>query len=82
MIIKHFDKYPLITKKFADYLIWKKVILMMVKKEHLTSEGLEKIVALKAPLNLGLSDKLKQAFHDLKPIMRPLEVDQVIRDPH
>lgn len=55
---------------------------MMYEKEHSTPEGLEKIVALKARLNLGLSDKLKKAFPDVLPVMRPSVVDQVIRDPH
>ena len=34
----------------------------MLKKEHLTNEGLLKIVAIKASMNLGLSDDLKVAF--------------------
>ena len=80
-VIKHFDRYPLITQKQADYLLFREVVLMMLKKEHLTQEGLEKIVALKANLNLGLSDQLKAAFPDVVPIKRPLVVDQVIRDP-
>lgn len=32
---------------------------MINHKEHLTEEGLIKIVAIKAAMNLGLSDKLK-----------------------
>ena len=59
VIIPHFDRYPLITQKISDYMLWRQVIMMMVRKEHLTQDGLEKIVALKANLNLGLSDKLK-----------------------
>jgi hypothetical protein len=34
----------------------------MVNKEHLTHEGLRKIVAIRALMNLGLSEKLKEAF--------------------
>ena len=66
-IIPHFDKYPLKTKKFSDYLLFKKVVGMMRQKEHLTIEGLHKIVAIKASLNLGLSDKLKVAFPNVIP---------------
>ena len=33
-IIEHFEKYPLITKKFADYELWKEVYFLMVNKEH------------------------------------------------
>ena len=45
----------------------------------MTKEGLEKLVALKASHNLGLSDKLKQAFHDVHPVARPIVKDQ---NPH
>jgi hypothetical protein len=43
----------------------------MQRKEHLTPEGMEKLVALKASLNLGLSDELKAAFPDIVPSPRP-----------
>ena len=33
-------------------------------KEHLTKDGLAKLVAIKASLNLGLPEKLKQAGGD------------------
>lgn len=32
VIIPHFDKYPLITKKQADFLLFKSVIELMNKK--------------------------------------------------
>ncbi len=70
VIIKHFDKYPLITKKLADYLLWRQAVVMINQKEHLTEEGLRKIVAIKAAINLGLSVKLKKAFPDIIPAQR------------
>ena len=54
---------------------------MMQQKEHLTQKGLERIVSLKSPLNLGLSDLLKENFSNIVPAIRPLVVDQTIRDP-
>ena len=51
---------------------------MIQRKEHLTSEGLDKIVARKASLNLGLSDTLKEAFPGVVPVRRPLVVYKVI----
>jgi hypothetical protein len=39
LIIDHFDKYPLITQKQADYLLFKEVFELMLKNEHLTEEG-------------------------------------------
>jgi len=40
-------------------------------KEHLTKEGLLKLVSLKASLNKGLSDKLKSEFLGVIPAERP-----------
>jgi len=54
----------------------------MSRKEHLTIEGLHKIVAIKASLNLGLSEELKVAFPSVIPVKKPLVVDQVITDPN
>lgn len=51
VIIDHFDKYPLITQKLADYLLFKKGVDLIKEKEHLTMEGLRKIVAIKASMN-------------------------------
>jgi hypothetical protein len=43
---------------------------MINQKEHLTEEGLRKIVAIKAAINLGLSVKLQKAFPDVVPVQR------------
>jgi hypothetical protein len=37
-------------------------------KEHLTIEGLRKIVAIKAVMNNGLNDVLKEAFPTVVPV--------------
>nr|ATI20567.1 LAGLIDADG endonuclease [Ophiognomonia clavigignenti-juglandacearum] len=55
IIIPHFDKYPLVTQKLADYILFKEIVNLMKNKEHLTLEGLKKILSIKASLNLGLS---------------------------
>lgn len=44
VIIPHFEKYPLITQKKADFLLFKDIVNLMNNKEHLTIEGLQKIV--------------------------------------
>ena len=81
-VINHFQKFPLITKKRADFDLLKKVFILIKNKEHLTPEGLRKIVALRASMNLGLSDKLKVAFPDVVPVVRPrVETPKAI-DPH
>jgi len=71
VIIPHFDKYPLLTKKHADFLLFKSALELMSKKEHLTGDGLQKIVAIKASMNKGLSDELKLAFPGITPVERP-----------
>jgi hypothetical protein len=40
VIIPHFDKFPLVTQKRADYLLFKQIIHLMNKGEHLTQEAL------------------------------------------
>lgn len=83
MIIDHFDKYPLLTQKQADFKLFKQVVELMNRKEHLTIEGLHKIVAIKASINLGLSSRLKQGFSDIIPVEIP-KVEcfaQKIKDP-
>lgn len=42
VIIAHFEKYPLITKKRADYLLFKIGFELVKGKEHLTKDGLQK----------------------------------------
>ena len=67
ILIEHFDKYPLITKKGKDFLCFKKGISLIKNKEHLTKEGLLKLVSLKALMGKGLTNELKAAFPNLLP---------------
>lgn len=62
VIIDHFDNYPLKTKKQIDYILFKKSIELILNKEHLTIEGLDKIVNLRASMNKGLPASLKKLF--------------------
>ena len=70
VIIPHFNSYPLITQKYSDYVLFKQIVLLMLNKEHITYLGLQKIVNIKASLNLGLSDDLKKAFPNVVPVNR------------
>jgi len=81
-IIPHFDIYLLITKKRADYLLFKQVILMMQDKEHLKKEGVEKIINIRATMNLGLSSALKEAFPLNVPVLRPIVDNKFIINPN
>ena len=55
IIIDHFNKFPLLTQKRADFLLFLQIFNLMDKKEHLTISGLLKIVSIKASMNWGVS---------------------------
>jgi len=82
IIVEHFENYPLITQKKADFELLKQVIEIIKNKEHLTEKGLAKIVSIKASMNNGLSDELMIAFPNVNPTPRPFVVDQTIKDSH
>jgi len=71
VIIPHFDKYPLLTQKQADFELFKKIVIMMNNKEHLTMEGLNKIISIRASLNKGLTPLLIKHFPNTIPCERP-----------
>ena len=55
VIIDHFEKYPFITDKWSDFRLFKLAFKLIERQEHLTKNGLYKIVAIKASMNRGLS---------------------------
>jgi hypothetical protein len=81
VIVDHFDRYPLISAKVSDYLIFKQCYEIIKLKQHLTQEGLEKIVALKWNLNKGLSAVLMESFPNIVPVSRPEYIFLGIPDP-
>jgi hypothetical protein len=62
IIIAHFDKFPLLTQKVKDYKLFKKAYNIIIIKEHLTKEGLDKLIAIKYLMNNGLSPNLIKEF--------------------
>jgi hypothetical protein len=68
VILPHFDKYTLISKKSIDYLLFKQIVLLMLNEGHHSLEGIKKIVNIRASLNTGLSDGLKEAFPKWKAV--------------
>jgi len=71
VIIPHFNSYPLQSAKKIDYGLWLQCINIKTAEKGLTLSSLEQIIAIKAGLNLGLSDKLKTAFSHVKVLARP-----------
>lgn len=51
VIIPFFEEFPLLTYKINDFKIFKKVVQMMLSKEHLTKEGWDKILLLASKTN-------------------------------
>jgi hypothetical protein len=68
IIIHHFLKYPLITQKFSDFLLFKQAFDLMKCKKHLTLEGLKEIVNIKASMNTEIS---LSEFPNIVPVFRP-----------
>ena len=81
ILIDHFDKYPLKTQKFADYLLFKSAFEIIKTKEHLTLEGLHKLLSIRASMNKGLPETLKDVFINITPVERPSVLDCKISDP-
>jgi hypothetical protein len=71
VIIDHFNKYPLVSTKYSDFLLFEQCYHLIKQKEHLTQVGFEKILALKYNLNKGLSDELKFSFPNIRCVIKP-----------
>uniref|UniRef100_UPI0030E4DDAC LAGLIDADG endonuclease n=1 Tax=Daedaleopsis nitida TaxID=1140402 RepID=UPI0030E4DDAC len=81
-IIDHFYKFPLITNKYHDYKLFKLAYILIVQKEHLSLEGIKKLVSIKCSMNLGLSPELKAHFTDIKAQAKDKISYYKIPDPH
>jgi sRNA-binding regulator protein Hfq len=81
-VVEHFDKYPLMTKKQADYLLFKMAIDLIDNKEHLTMEGLRKLVSIRASMNFGIPESLKEVFPNIIPITTPELNNALNLNPH
>lgn len=83
VIIPHFDSYPLITQKRADYLLFKQAVNLLLEGQARSSiEGMHKIMSIKGSMNSGLSDKLKINFPTVLPLPRPIVSGQDIPHPN
>lgn len=82
IIIKHFNKYTLLSQKRSDFEFLKQAFVLVKNKEHLSKLGLEKILAIKASMNNGFSEELKANFPDIVPVERPIVENTVKHDPN
>jgi len=51
VIVPHFDKYPLQTKKMGDYMLLKQALNRMQNNAHLNAQGIAEVVNIKAAIN-------------------------------
>lgn len=72
VIIPHFTKYPLISKKAGDFLLWSKVIQIILTKAHLTKTGFTTILTYYASINRGISKKVLQCYPNIIPAVKPV----------
>lgn len=82
VIIEHFNKYPLLTEKSKYFELWAQIFYLTQNKEHLTMEGLMKIIAIKASLNKGLNEELKAHFPSVIPVTKAFVNQSSIKDPN
>jgi LAGLIDADG endonuclease len=80
-IIPHFLKYPLLTQKAADFLLFKAIVDLIINKNHLTIEGIHQIINIKASMNTGLSQIVKLNFSHIIPVNRSFINTYNIPDP-
>lgn len=71
VIIPHFTNFPLQTQKRIDFELWTKIVEIKKNKEHLSHEGLLRILSLKSALNRGLA-KTTSEIKNIEVLERPL----------
>jgi hypothetical protein len=74
-------KYPLISQKAADFILFEQIVELMNKGEHISIDGLQQIINIKASINLGISESVKSEF-EVKPVKRPIIETTSIPDPN
>jgi len=62
VIIPFFKNYPLISQKGSDFLLFDKAVNLLKQGTHLTTDGLNQIISIKASMNKGLSEVLTAQF--------------------
>nr|YP_010130236.1 LAGLIDADG endonuclease [Clavaria fumosa]QPZ51137.1 LAGLIDADG endonuclease [Clavaria fumosa] len=82
VILPHFEKYPLLTQKAADFILFTRVVELMTNKTSISIEWLYQIINIKATMNLGLSDIVKSKFNHFTPVKWPLVLTYKIPDPN
>jgi len=77
-LVAFFEKHRLRSTKKETFIIFKEIIEMMERGEHLTKEGVYKIALLRDKMNLTYNNKkqpfIRGAYHDAEWIKKKLEI--------
>lgn len=72
LIVKnHFLSYPLMTYRLVYFTMWCDMLDLIKNKSHITIEGLNKLVNIKASFPRGLTNNLKENFPQAHPVNLP-----------
>lgn len=84
IIIPHFIKYPLLTIKRINFLLFKEIIDLMYKKSHLTLGGAQSVINIRASMNKGATRNFLENFPYTVPVglpyINPLSVKDISVD--
>jgi len=72
IIIPHFTKYPLISRKRIDFLLWSKLVDIILNKDHLTEQGFLKTLSYYASINKGMSKKVFKYYPNILSAYKPI----------
>jgi hypothetical protein len=82
VVIPHFKKYPLLSQKGADFLNFEQIVELMNKGAHLTINGLQQVINIRASMNTGLSEIINSEFSNtINPVKRGIIQSNIIPDP-
>ena len=62
-------------------MLFKNIVDLIINKAHLTNEGFNKILNIRASINTGISQIVKSNFSNIVPVNRPIITTNIIPDP-
>jgi len=72
----------LLTQKGADFSFFEQIVELMNKGAHLTINGLQQVINIRASMNTGLSEIIKSEFgNKINPVKRGIIQSNIIPDP-
>lgn len=72
VIIPHFNKYSLLSRKKITFILWKNCVELMSLGLHKLEKGLHEVLSLYASIGRGASKKVMKDFPFLIPAEKPI----------